>query len=63
MYKLQAEAALGHTVIRECPICFEEFRVNDEIATLNCLCQYHRRCIDAWLARGKHGCPIHAMPV
>ena len=64
VYKLQAEAAASMSATpKECPICFEEFQVNQEIATLNCLCQYHRPCIDDWLRRGKRGCPIHAMPL
>jgi hypothetical protein len=63
VYKLQAEAAVaGATpaVAKECEICYEDFVTGQEIATLNCLCQYHRPCIDAWLTRGRHGCPTHA---
>lgn len=43
----------------ECIICMEEFLVNDAVARLNCLCCFHRACIDAWL-RKSHGCPTHA---
>jgi len=44
---------------RECTICFEEFEHDQPIAVLNCLCQYHRQCIDQWFSRGKQ-CPFHS---
>ncbi|KAI8055669.1 hypothetical protein BDF22DRAFT_671429, partial [Syncephalis plumigaleata] len=43
---------------KECPICFEEFESRHQVAHLNCLCIYHRQCIDSWLVRG-HLCPVH----
>ena len=43
---------------KECSICYEEFLVGQRIAVLNCLCQYHEKCINAWFERGKH-CPYH----
>lgn len=42
----------------ECSICFEDFEVGQMIAVLNCLCQFHEKCIDAWFERGKC-CPFH----
>jgi len=44
---------------KECPICFEDFVIGHDIATLSCLCQYHKECIDKWRLRGKQGCPVH----
>ncbi|KAJ1925958.1 hypothetical protein IWQ60_004219 [Tieghemiomyces parasiticus] len=43
---------------QECLICFEEFEPGQVVARLNCLCTYHRTCIDTWLRRSGH-CPIH----
>jgi hypothetical protein len=46
----------------ECSICFEEFLKTQEIARLNCLCFYHKKCIDAWLTQTGYGvraCPVH----
>lgn len=44
---------------RECTICYEEFMVGQQVAVLNCLCQYHQHCIAAWFERGKL-CPFHS---
>ena len=43
---------------RECSICFEDFEEGQRIAVLDCLCQFHEKCIDAWFERGKF-CPFH----
>lgn len=43
---------------KECSICFELFLKGDKVAVLNCLCQYHEKCIDDWFLRGKL-CPFH----
>lgn len=43
---------------KECGICFETFEAGNEVAVLNCLCQFHKGCIDKWLAKGK-ACPFH----
>lgn len=42
----------------ECEICFDEYRVGDVVARMDCFCVYHKKCIDAWLGRG-HKCPLH----
>eukprot|EP00127_Corallochytrium_limacisporum_P004265 Clim_evm210s157 gene=Clim_evmTU210s157 len=42
----------------ECIICFEEYYEGQEVATLPCLCKFHRGCIEDWLQRGA-GCPTH----
>ncbi|KAJ1977990.1 hypothetical protein H4R35_002079 [Dimargaris xerosporica] len=43
---------------QECSICFEEFEPGQIVARLNCLCTYHRHCIDDWLKRSR-SCPLH----
>ncbi|KAI9225520.1 MAG: hypothetical protein DHS80DRAFT_33633 [Piptocephalis tieghemiana] len=45
---------------QECLICFEDFAPDDPVACLNCMCHFHRACVDAWLVRGR-GCPVHAL--
>lgn len=44
---------------RECSICYEEFTAGQQVAVLNCLCQYHQPCIATWFERGKL-CPFHS---
>lgn len=45
---------------KECPICYEEFRVGEGVAVMNCLCQFHEKCIVAWFERDvKRQCPYH----
>lgn len=44
---------------KDCTICFEEFQLDQSIAVLNCLCQFHEKCIEAWFERGK-SCPFHS---
>lgn len=44
---------------RECAICYEEFATGQQVAVLNCLCQYHQQCIATWFERGKL-CPFHS---
>lgn len=43
---------------KECGICFEAFHAGQECATLNCLCMFHRHCIENWF-RQKRACPLH----
>jgi E3 ubiquitin-protein ligase ZNRF1/2 len=42
----------------ECIICFEELQKGQTIARLQCLCIYHKHCIDSWLTRSQ-SCPGH----
>jgi len=42
----------------ECTICFEEFKVSESIARLDCFCTFHKRCIDLWFEKS-HKCPLH----
>jgi len=43
----------------ECTICLEEFEVGVPMARLECLCRFHRFCIDAWWERHPGRCPMH----
>lgn len=43
----------------ECTICLEEFEVGDRMARLECLCRFHKHCIDAWWRRNPNRCPVH----
>ncbi|KAL2127585.1 hypothetical protein VTI74DRAFT_10457 [Chaetomium olivicolor] len=43
----------------ECSICLEEFEAGVAMARLECLCRFHRRCIDAWWERHPGRCPMH----
>lgn len=43
---------------QECSICFEPFRQQDIVARLECLCIYHKKCLDQWSQR-KRCCPLH----
>jgi hypothetical protein len=45
----------------ECPICMEGYEVGHEMGRLECLCRFHRECIDKWFgAQGmRKRCPIH----
>lgn len=42
----------------ECTICMVEYEVGDELARLECLCKFHKRCIVEWFGR-KQECPVH----
>jgi len=49
---------------QECVICFEEFEEGDEMARLECLCKFHRRCIRGWWEmKGGGMCPTHQLGV
>ncbi|AEO53419.1 hypothetical protein MYCTH_2294713 [Thermothelomyces thermophilus ATCC 42464] len=43
----------------ECSICLEEFEVGVAMARLECLCRFHRACINAWWERHPGRCPVH----
>lgn len=54
--------AVGNPLLgNECPICMEDFVVADRVARMACLCVFHERCLQGWLARGV-GCPTHRPP-
>ena len=41
----------------QCVICFDEYKVNDELRTMVCFHRFHLHCIDEWLSTSKK-CPI-----
>ncbi|KAH9902322.1 FYVE-domain-containing protein [Xylariomycetidae sp. FL2044] len=43
----------------ECTICLEEFEVGVPMARLECLCRFHRLCINAWFVDHPGRCPVH----
>lgn len=43
---------------KECPICFDRLLRGQKCAVLNCLCQFHQKCIDDWFEK-KRACPVH----
>ncbi|ORY66141.1 FYVE zinc finger-domain-containing protein, partial [Pseudomassariella vexata] len=43
----------------ECTICLEEFSVGVPMARLECLCRFHRSCIEAWFVNHPGRCPVH----
>ena len=45
----------------ECPICMEGYEVGHDMGRLECLCRFHKECIDKWFgAQGmRKRCPIH----
>lgn len=42
----------------ECIICMVPFAAGDRVAVLECLCRFHEKCLDEWLAK-KNCCPVH----
>lgn len=43
----------------ECTICLEEFEVGVAMARLECLCRFHRSCIQDWFVSHPGMCPVH----
>eukprot|EP01121_Diplochlamys_sp_Union-15-3_P013177 TRINITY_DN4050_c0_g1_i1.p1 TRINITY_DN4050_c0_g1~~TRINITY_DN4050_c0_g1_i1.p1 ORF type:complete len:230 (-),score=30.70 TRINITY_DN4050_c0_g1_i1:105-794(-) len=43
----------------ECVICFESFQKGHNYVRLQCLCVFHKGCIEDWFTRKKE-CPTHA---
>ncbi|KAI9728503.1 MAG: hypothetical protein M1834_007641 [Cirrosporium novae-zelandiae] len=45
---------------QECVICLEDFEAGEEMGRLECLCNFHRKCIRAWWEqKGMGACPTH----
>jgi len=42
---------------KTCPICLQDYEVNEDIKTIPCLHFFHKECIDEWMARSCD-CPI-----
>jgi len=47
-----------HVKLGECVICLSNFARGEEIKRLPCLHSFHGSCIDRWLSKGSHACPI-----
>lgn len=46
----------------ECVICFEDYKPEEKVGRLECLCVFHERCILDWFSRkGVGSCPVHAV--
>lgn len=43
----------------ECIICMEDFEKGVDMARLECLCKYHKKCIDGWFFKHPGRCPVH----
>ena len=48
----------GDSTSQECSICFGEYEVGAQLARLECLCKFHKSCIEEWFMR-KQECPVH----
>jgi len=47
---------------QQCPICLEEYQLQDRVRTIPCFHEFHADCIDPWLAH-RAVCPICKHPV
>lgn len=42
----------------ECSICLDDMEIGQTVARLECLCLFHKMCLDEWFKR-KNVCPQH----
>lgn len=49
----------NNLIDEECTICFDEYKIGDKLARLECFCVFHKSCLDNWLSR-KQCCPLHS---
>lgn len=52
-----AEVAAASESRKTCAVCMEEFRAGEQMRTLPCFHDFHKRCVDRWL-RQQGVCPI-----
>lgn len=52
-----AEVAAASESRKICAVCMEEFQAGEQMRTLPCLHDFHKRCVDRWLRR-QGVCPI-----
>lgn len=50
-----------HGKVAECMICMEEYKVDDVLVRLECLCKFHLDCLENWFQK-KSECPVHFRP-
>lgn len=43
---------------KDCSICMDKFQDKQLIKTLNCNHQFHNKCINLWLKKEHHNCPL-----
>ena len=59
------QLALDHE--NECPICFEEFKEDQELVELDCDAQvphmFHYECLNDWIDNGGKNCPLCRKPI
>ncbi|PRQ18361.1 putative transcription factor C2H2 family [Rosa chinensis] len=48
---------------KSCVICIEDFEAGVQVVRLHCSHLYHERCIDRWLKKPSHICPICRSPI
>ena len=41
-----------------CPICYEDFNINESVIVLDCEHNYHNNCIKKWLCECANTCPL-----
>ncbi|KAL6049809.1 hypothetical protein QOT17_020200 [Balamuthia mandrillaris] len=46
---------------KKCPICYERLQTGQQIATMECFCTFHVKCLRAWFQQpiAKDRCPLH----
>ena len=56
-FKIESETLLNNLDDKQCSICLEEYKLNDELKTLACCHKFHKSCIDTWLPNNRR-CPV-----
>lgn len=56
-YKDCSDAATDQTEMKNCTICFEEFKEDEEVRMLDCKHFFHIDCVDRWLIGHSNHCP------
>ena len=52
------EVIMHHGPPLECNICYELMQDGQQIALLNCYCQFHAECLEQWWQK-RTECPVH----
>lgn len=43
--------------IQECPICYENLKINDEVYLIKCCHLFHKECLKDWIKKNNINCP------
>ncbi|KAF5403586.1 RING finger protein 13 [Paragonimus heterotremus] len=54
----QTKFVKGQNPDGHCAICLEEYENGDQLRTLPCNHEYHSKCLDPWLLKGRRVCPV-----